>query len=428
MLTQAAPPLAAPLRVTASRRPPGSKASDYVFGDNLGTGAFSKVVRAQLIGPTTIDEYAVKIMNIPFILKERKQAAVKVEQTLLAHTSHRNIVMLKASFIDHHLIFLVMELCSGGHLLSLIDRVTAANTERAISKGIDAVIVRQLFAEIISALEYLHGRGWVHRDLKPENILLTAGGHVKLADFGSAFNELTDADRSTEFVGTALYVSPEVLDNKRASALCDLWGAGCTLYHMSTGHPPFEGGTELLLFEAIMSYPHGFSFPPPTVMDADAARLCEELLQKEAEQRIGAIQNIQCSARQQQAREGGENNARERTVCYDAIWAHPFLAPVVQTVRVPEHGPAPPLPPVAITLPPLAPFERRLSKSSKEIFSSGAVGSLDDNPFGDDLHEATLVGGRRSSKSAWELHIEGGLGPGEELKRVGKIRKKGRLW
>ena len=75
----------------------------------------------------------------------------------------------------------------------------------------------------------------MHRDLKPENILLTAGGHVKLADFGSAFNELTDADRSTEFVGTALYVSPEVLGNRRVSALCGLWGAGRAPCRVSTG-------------------------------------------------------------------------------------------------------------------------------------------------------------------------------------------------
>lgn len=40
--------------------------------------------------------------------------------------------------------------------------------------------------EVISALEFLHGKGIVHRDLKPENILICENGHIALADFGCA--------------------------------------------------------------------------------------------------------------------------------------------------------------------------------------------------------------------------------------------------
>ena len=87
-------------------------------------------------------------------------------------------------------------------------------------------------AEILVAVEYLHSKNVLHRDLKPENILLDGNMHIKLADFGTAKildasknrpqstqteeNASETSDQANSFVGTAEYVSPELLSEKAA--------------------------------------------------------------------------------------------------------------------------------------------------------------------------------------------------------------------
>ena len=39
-------------------------------------------------------------------------------------------------------------------------------------------------AEMVLAIEAVHGMNYIHRDLKPDNILMDIDGHLKLTDFG----------------------------------------------------------------------------------------------------------------------------------------------------------------------------------------------------------------------------------------------------
>lgn len=65
-------------------------------------------------------------------------------------------------------------------------------------------------AQIVSCLEYLHGKNLVYRDLKPENVLLQDSGYLKLADFGF-LKEVKPSERTYTFCGTPEYIAPEII-------------------------------------------------------------------------------------------------------------------------------------------------------------------------------------------------------------------------
>jgi serine/threonine protein kinase len=68
-----------------------------------------------------------------------------------------------------------MEWLWGGDLYSLL---------RNMGGQLDRTWALQYTAEILEALNYIHGLDIVHRDLKPENIMIGNEGHIKLTDFG----------------------------------------------------------------------------------------------------------------------------------------------------------------------------------------------------------------------------------------------------
>lgn len=88
----------------------------------------------------------------------------------------------------------------------------------------------------------LHGKGIVHRDIKPSNVFLDLDGSVKLGDLGVAA-EAGGADVLRGRVGTPLYLSPEQARGGEHGLAADVWSAGCVLYCVCAGRPPFVGAT-----------------------------------------------------------------------------------------------------------------------------------------------------------------------------------------
>lgn len=135
----------------------------------------------------------------------------------------------------------------------------------------------------------MHSQGVIHRDLKPENILLDEQMRIKITDFGTAkildTNENGETrDAANSFVGTAEYVSPELLTEKSACKSSDLWALGCIIYQLLAGRPPFKGSNEYQTFQKIVkleySFPDGF---PPKAED-----LVKKLLVLNPNERLGA--------------------------------------------------------------------------------------------------------------------------------------------
>ncbi|GMH90243.1 hypothetical protein TL16_g11707 [Triparma laevis f. inornata] len=240
-----APPQQSP-SAAVTRSSPKLSPSDFLFGRTLGEGAFARVVHARYKSSPAGKprDYAVKIMEKRHIKKEDKVKYVMMEKKLLSSFESELIIRLHVSFQDSDYLYMVMDLCPGGELLAVIRNFRDNERQTACSLP----VTQYYMGSVIKGLEYLHSRNIIHRDLKPENVLLLSSGHVKIGDFGTALDlrpqSSSSGQRRNSFVGTAEYVSPEVLRNEDAGIGVDLWAVGCMVFQMGVGRPPFQAANE----------------------------------------------------------------------------------------------------------------------------------------------------------------------------------------
>ncbi|CCE79452.1 Piso0_001516 [Millerozyma farinosa CBS 7064] len=236
---------------------------DFEFGRSLGEGSYSTVVLAT--DKHTSKQYAVKILDKRHIIKEKKVMYVNIEKHALNRLSNKaGIISLYFTFQDKDSLYFVLDFAANGELLTLIKNYNTLNED----------CVKHWGAQILDAIRYMHLHGVVHRDIKPENILLDEKMKVQITDFGTAkllekskeTGEYPSDIRAKSFVGTAEYVSPELLENKYCGKGGDIWAYGCILYQMIAGKPPFKAPNEYLTFQKITKLQYAFSAGFPSVL------------------------------------------------------------------------------------------------------------------------------------------------------------------
>lgn len=301
------------------------KTGDFMFGQTLGEGAYARVVHAKLKEYPT-NQFAIKIMEKNHIKKENKVKYVMMEKAVLARLNHTFIIRLLYTFQDASNLYMCMEMLPGGELLHYILKMRREKEAAGcFGEACDLAATKFYIGEIVEGIEYMHREKVIHRDMKPENVMLTATGHVKIGDFGTAMvikdkdsrtrkqnvsvsrvvgeaatAPSPDADENEEneercsFVGTAEYVSPEILQDKEVTPAADMWAIGCIAFQMLVGKPAFRGESEYLTFQNIITHcdkSQPLAFPPSVTSHPTAESLIAQLLQPEASARYGPAED-----------------------------------------------------------------------------------------------------------------------------------------
>lgn len=293
--------------------------SDFKVIALSGKGAYGKVMKVQFKNDLSENFYAIKIMDIFAIDRIKKLYQAYLECDVLSQLDSPYIVDILGAFDEGRQIYIVMQYLSKGDFSDFL----------RINFPLKDDTVRFYAAEIVNFLHYIQTKKLVHRDLKPENIMMNSKCHLQVIDFatsrilGKYFdkqemefktddgygkqqpeqsenqeNKNEDDDdydiddiekperRGMTFVGTAEYVSPEVLAEKPAGFGSDIWALGIMIYQMYYGKTPFKEKTNYLIFRKIEQMKIDFS--PKIPVPEEAKDLILKILVKEPENRLGA--------------------------------------------------------------------------------------------------------------------------------------------
>ena len=210
------------------------------------------------------------------------------EAQAVAALDDRNIVRAYDVDCDEGVHYLVMEYVNGSDLQVIVKE----------NGPLDYPVAADYIRQAARGLAHAHAAGLIHRDVKPANLLVDREGVLKVLDLGLA--RFSDEDKASLTVaydetvlGTADYLAPEqALDSHGVDARADIYGLGCSLYFVLTGHPPFPDGT---LPQRIMMHQKQ---PAPDIRkdrpDApvDMLRICAKMMAKKPEHRFQTADEV----------------------------------------------------------------------------------------------------------------------------------------
>ncbi len=228
----------------------------------IGRGGMAEVWRARDLRLDRL--VAVKRLRIDLATDSTFQARFQREAQAAAGLNHPNIVSVydTGEKVDPtsgiSVPFIVMELVEGHTLREVLRQGRVLQPEKAFEYTVG----------VLDALSYSHKHDIVHRDIKPANVMITPSGEVKVMDFGIA-RAVSDTSatmtQTAAVIGTAQYLSPEQARGEQVDARSDIYSAGCLLYELLTGRPPFLGDSPVSV-----AYQHVREMPiPPSQLDAD---------------------------------------------------------------------------------------------------------------------------------------------------------------
>ncbi|MGW5672249.1 Stk1 family PASTA domain-containing Ser/Thr kinase [Micromonospora sp. NPDC003776] len=233
----------------------------YQVGELLGYGGMAEVHRGRDLRLGR--DVAIKMLRADLARDATFQMRFRREAQNAASLNHPAIVAVydtgeETGPTGETLPFIVMEFVNGRTLKEVLGAEGRLQPRRAL----------EICADMCAALEFSHRHGIIHRDIKPGNVMLTQTGQVKVMDFGIAralASGATTMTQTSAVIGTAQYLSPEQARGEAVDARSDVYAAGCVLFELLCGHPPFVGDSPVSV-----AYQHVREQPPtPSTINPD---------------------------------------------------------------------------------------------------------------------------------------------------------------
>lgn len=247
-----------------------SKSTQYQLKQVIGKGSYGIVYKAE--NRNTGQIVAIKEINYD---NDEELNEIMIEINLLKNLDHVNIVKYHGFIQKMSNLYIILEYASKGSLKSLM----ATKRDKCLSESETKSYVRQT----LNGLFYLHEQGVIHRDIKAANLLLDANNVVKLADFGVS----TKVNNSAmTLAGSLNWMAPEIITNKGASTLSDIWSLGATVVELLTGKPPFHNLLDINIYYAMENEKE--QYYPPASLSNDTKDFLNLCLQKNMFERSSA--------------------------------------------------------------------------------------------------------------------------------------------
>jgi eukaryotic-like serine/threonine-protein kinase len=196
----------------------------------LGEGAFGEVFLAR---DARLDRLvALKLLRPEIASRPGVAEQLLTEARTLARLHHPNVVTIHGAATYGGRSGFWMEYIEGE---TLEDRLEAQGPFGAV----EAAAVGR---ELCRTLAAVHKSGLIHRDIKARNVVRERGGRLVLMDFGAGISAIRAMDPLQARVGTPIYLAPETLAGASATVQSDLYAVGVLLYHLVTGHFPYQAG------------------------------------------------------------------------------------------------------------------------------------------------------------------------------------------
>lgn len=230
-------------------------------------------------------EVAVKIFKSEMLKRDPGFAErFLTEARRAGSVMHPNVVQIHECGNDDGLLWYCMELVEGDTLEDLVTR----------NGQLDPTLALVIAEQAAHALQAAHAKGVMHGDVNPGNLMLAGEGKLKLLDLGlvRVLNSGRTAAGKKRIVGNPWYMSPERAKGEEGDARSDIYSLGCVLFHLITGHPPFDDDNPKEILKAHLERPIPNAADTVTGLPKKVDELLHSMLSKNPSWRYGSIDEV----------------------------------------------------------------------------------------------------------------------------------------